>query len=119
MDTAGDCEALFVAGASDHRGDASSFIRNMRIRLSVGKAAKWSEEEKIWYVVDKCEEDLKDGLANLSGTLVNVDVNEAAGFGGKRAFESFCTHFIAEFTRGVCLIMLRRIWLTPSVRRVD
>ena len=66
MDAAGDCEALFVAGASDHRGDASSFIRNMRIRLSVGKAAKWSEEEKIWYVVDKCEEDLKDGLANLS-----------------------------------------------------
>jgi hypothetical protein len=47
MDAAGDCEALFVAGASDHRGDASSFIRNMRIRLSVGKAAKWSEEEKI------------------------------------------------------------------------
>ena len=57
MDTAGDTEALFVAGASDHHGDASSFIRNMRI---------WSEEEKIWYVVDKFEGDLKDGLANLS-----------------------------------------------------
>ena len=89
MDAAGDAEALFVAGASDHRGDASSFIRNMRIRLPVGKAAKWSEEEKIWYVVDKCEEDLKIGLANLSHSFVNLDVDEVAGSGGKRTFESF------------------------------
>ena len=39
MDATGDAEALFVAGASDHRGDASSFIRNMRIRQS-GLSAK-------------------------------------------------------------------------------
>ena len=46
-------------------------------------------------MVDKCEEDLKDGLANLSSSLKNVDVNEPDGFASKRAFESFCTHFVA------------------------
>ena len=97
MEVADDPTALFVLG-DPARGDAASFVRDIQIRLQLGNVKAWDDEQKIWFMIDKCESDLKDGLVQLELTMQGAPWDKVLGFATKDAFMHLCAYFVREFT---------------------